>query len=127
MSRGATTSFRLDGEAMRPDTRLGRPVSPGSRALGTPVRCAPLLGQRAGQERCALKYPVLSYGFDAYISDIGRTTMPLTVPVLRVLEACRGQRTSGPLCYDRFPASGLSISLPGGQDLEAWRRSCLEM
>ena len=24
-------------------------------------------------------------------------TMPLTVPVLRVLEACRGQRTSGPL------------------------------
>jgi integrase/recombinase XerD len=24
-------------------------------------------------------------------------TMPLTVPVLRVLEACRGQRTDGPL------------------------------
>ncbi len=24
-------------------------------------------------------------------------TMPLTVPVLRVLEACRGQRTEGPL------------------------------
>ena len=24
-------------------------------------------------------------------------TMPLTVPVLRVLEACRGERTSGPL------------------------------
>jgi hypothetical protein len=24
-------------------------------------------------------------------------TMPLTVPVLRVLEACRGQRTTGPL------------------------------
>ncbi len=24
-------------------------------------------------------------------------TMPLTVPVLRVLEACRGERTTGPL------------------------------
>ena len=32
-------------------------------------------------------------------------TMPLTVPVLRVLEACCGQRTSGPLVCDRSPAS----------------------
>jgi site-specific recombinase XerD len=31
-------------------------------------------------------------------------TMPVTVPVLRVLEACRGQRTSGPLI--RRPVSG---------------------
>ena len=34
-------------------------------------------------------------------------TMPLTVPVLRVLEACRGQRTEGPLVLR--PVSGKSI------------------
>ena len=34
-------------------------------------------------------------------------TMPLTVPVLRVLEACRGQRTTGPLILR--PASGNPI------------------
>ena len=34
-------------------------------------------------------------------------TMPLTVPVLRVLEACRGQRTSGPLVLR--PISGQPI------------------
>ena len=34
-------------------------------------------------------------------------TMPVTVPVLRVLEACRGQRTSGPLV--RRPVSGKPI------------------
>jgi len=34
-------------------------------------------------------------------------TMPITVPVLRVLEACRGQRTSGPLV--RRPVSGKPI------------------
>jgi integrase/recombinase XerD len=34
-------------------------------------------------------------------------TMPLTVPVLRVLEACRGERTSGPLI--RRPVSGNPI------------------
>jgi integrase/recombinase XerD len=34
-------------------------------------------------------------------------TMPLTVPVLRVLEACRGQRTSGPLVLR--PISGRPI------------------
>ena len=34
-------------------------------------------------------------------------TMPLTVPVLRVLEACRGQRTSGPLVLR--PVSGNPI------------------
>ena len=34
-------------------------------------------------------------------------TMPLTVPVLRVLEACRGQRTTGPLI--RRPVSGNPI------------------
>lgn len=34
-------------------------------------------------------------------------TMPLTVPVLRVLEACRGQRTSGPLVLR--PVSGQPI------------------
>jgi site-specific recombinase XerD len=34
-------------------------------------------------------------------------TMPVTVPVLRVLEACRGQRTSGPLI--RRPVSGKPI------------------
>jgi integrase/recombinase XerD len=34
-------------------------------------------------------------------------TMPLTVPVLRVLEACRGQRTSGPLVMR--PISGQPI------------------
>jgi integrase/recombinase XerD len=34
-------------------------------------------------------------------------TMPLTVPVLRVLEACRGQRTEGPLVLR--PLSGNSI------------------
>ncbi len=33
--------------------------------------------------------------------------MPLTVPVLRVLEACRGQRVSGPLI--RRPVSGKPI------------------
>ena len=36
-----------------------------------------------------------------------RATMPVTVPVLRVLEACRGQRTSGPLI--RRPLSGNPI------------------
>jgi hypothetical protein len=35
-------------------------------------------------------------------------TMPLTVPVLRVLEACRGQRTSGPLVLR--PISGQPIN-----------------
>ena len=30
-------------------------------------------------------------------------TMPVTVPVLRVLEACRGQRTSGPLVLRPVP------------------------
>lgn len=34
-------------------------------------------------------------------------TMPRTVPVLRVLEACRGQRTSGPLVLR--PVSGKPI------------------
>ena len=34
-------------------------------------------------------------------------TMPLTVPVLRVLEACRGQRTNGPLVLR--PVSGNPI------------------
>ena len=34
-------------------------------------------------------------------------TMPLTVPVLRVLEACRGQRTRGPLILR--PTSGKPI------------------
>lgn len=34
-------------------------------------------------------------------------TMPITVPVLRVLEACRGQRTSGPLVLR--PVSGKPI------------------
>jgi integrase/recombinase XerD len=34
-------------------------------------------------------------------------TMPLTVPVLRVLEACRGQRTSGPLILR--PVSGKPV------------------
>ncbi|HWS37359.1 MAG TPA: hypothetical protein VN408_32100, partial [Actinoplanes sp.] len=34
--------------------------------------------------------------------------MPLTVPVLRVLEACRGQRVSGPLI--RRPVSGKPIA-----------------
>ena len=34
-------------------------------------------------------------------------TMPLTVPVLRVLEACRGQRTEGPLVLR--PTSGKPI------------------
>jgi integrase/recombinase XerD len=34
-------------------------------------------------------------------------TMPLTVPVLRVLEACRGQRTAGPLVLR--PVSGRPI------------------
>lgn len=33
--------------------------------------------------------------------------MPLTVPVLRVLEACRGDRTAGPLI--RRPVSGKPI------------------
>jgi integrase/recombinase XerD len=35
------------------------------------------------------------------------STMPLTVPVLRVLEACRGQRTEGPLILR--PLSGNPI------------------
>ena len=34
-------------------------------------------------------------------------TMPLTVPVIRVLEACRGQRTAGPLVLR--PVSGNPI------------------
>ncbi len=34
-------------------------------------------------------------------------TMPITVPVLRVLEACRGQRTSGPLVLR--PVSGSPV------------------
>ena len=34
-------------------------------------------------------------------------TMPLTVPVLRVMEACRGQRTTGPLVLR--PQSGKPI------------------
>jgi len=35
--------------------------------------------------------------------------------------------TGRALAYPAFEESGLSISLPGGQDLEAWRRSCHEM
>lgn len=42
-------------------------------------------------------------------------TMPLTVPVLRVLEACRGQRTNGPLVLR--PVSGKPID----------RRDCYRM
>ncbi len=42
-------------------------------------------------------------------------TMPLTVPVLRVLEACRGQRTEGPLVLR--PVSGKPID----------RRDCYRM
>jgi integrase/recombinase XerD len=42
-------------------------------------------------------------------------TMPLTVPVLRVLEACRGERTEGPLV--RRPLSGKPID----------RRDCYRM
>jgi integrase/recombinase XerD len=42
-------------------------------------------------------------------------TMPLTVPVLRVLEACRGQRTEGPLILR--PVSGKPID----------RRDCYRM
>jgi len=37
---------------------------------------------------------------------------------------CLGPTSAWPL---GILGSGLSISLPGGQDLEAWRRSCLEM
>jgi integrase/recombinase XerD len=44
-------------------------------------------------------------------------TMALTVPVLRVLEACRGQRTSGRWCYDRSPASRSTDATP-----TAWSR-----
>jgi len=36
-----------------------------------------------------------------------KPAMPLTVPVLRVLEACRGQRTAGPLILR--PVSGKPI------------------
>jgi integrase/recombinase XerD len=43
------------------------------------------------------------------------STMPLTVPVLRVLEACRGQRTEGPLVLR--PLSGKPID----------RRDCYRM
>ena len=39
-------------------------------------------------------------------------TMPLTVPVLRVLEACRGQRTSGPLVLRPAPASPSTAATP---------------
>jgi integrase len=42
-------------------------------------------------------------------------TLPLTVPVLRVLEACRGERTEGPLVLR--PLSGLAID----------RRDCYRM
>jgi integrase len=42
-------------------------------------------------------------------------TMPLTVPVLRVLEACRGERTEGPLVLR--PVSGKPID----------RRDCYRM
>jgi integrase/recombinase XerD len=42
-------------------------------------------------------------------------TMPLTVPVLRVLEACRGERTQGPLVLR--PVSGKPID----------RRDCYRM
>jgi integrase len=47
-------------------------------------------------------------------------TMPVTIPVLRALEACRGQRTAGPLVLP--PVSGKPIParrLPdGGPDRE---------
>lgn len=42
-------------------------------------------------------------------------TMPLTVPVLRVIEACRGERTDGPLVLR--PVSGKPID----------RRDCYRM
>jgi hypothetical protein len=45
-------------------------------------------------------------------------TMPVTVPVLRVLEACRGQRTSGPLI--RRPVSGNPIDRHGVHFLTAY-------
>ena len=45
-------------------------------------------------------------------------TMPLTVPVLRVLEACRGQRTSGPLVLR--PISGQPIDRRDAYRMVAW-------
>lgn len=45
-------------------------------------------------------------------------TMPLTVPVLRVLEACRGERTTGPLVLR--PMSGKPIDRHGVHFLIAY-------
>jgi hypothetical protein len=42
-------------------------------------------------------------------------TMPLTVPVLRVLEACRGQRTCGPLVLRPVSGKPIDRRLPDGQ------------
>jgi hypothetical protein len=36
--------------------KQGTPPNRGSRALGTPERCASLRGKHAGEERCALQY-----------------------------------------------------------------------
>ncbi len=48
-------------------------------------------------------------------------TMPLTVPVLRVLEACRGQRTSGPVTIRRQARpGGPSRLLRSGRRRAAW-------
>ncbi len=45
-------------------------------------------------------------------------TMPLTVPVLRVLEACRGERASGPSSFVRFRATPLT-----GATCTEWSRA----
>ena len=45
-------------------------------------------------------------------------TMPLTVPVLRVLEACRGERTDGPLVLR--PVSGKPIDRRDRSRMVAW-------
>ena len=47
--------------------------------------------------------------------------MPLTVPVLRVLEACRGQRTAGPLILNGL-ASSLTVVSPSASRARIARR-----
>ncbi len=50
-------------------------------------------------------------------------TMPLTVPVLRVLEACRGQRTEGPCGSDRYRAGRSTGATPTAWSLGSRRQA----
>ncbi len=97
-----TPSGRQDDH--RPPRRLGPPA-------GQSTRCAPWRRQRCGSR--TTPRPGGGTGPAAGRQGNKPATMPSTVPVLRVLEACPGQRTCGPLPLPLplRPISGKPINL----------------